>query len=150
MHRDYHARNLMVLQHQGYTTLGVIDFQDAMMGPFAYDLVSLLKDCYIQWPYEKVLQWLHYFYDALPVQHGWTLPEFVRAFELCGLQRHLRILGTFCRLHFRDQKSAYLNDLPRIFNYVMASLETCEALHALYHFMQERAQTAEGATCILR
>ena len=130
IHRDYHSRNLIVTEN----TLGVIDFQDAMQGPHTYDLVSLLKDCYIQWPREKITQWLACFYD------GENIADFTRAFDLCCLQRHLKVLGVFCRLNFRDNKPAYLRDLPLTFNYVMACLESYEELQPFYHFMQQKIQ----------
>ena len=137
IHRDYHSRNLMILGNNPYD-LGVIDFQDAMRGPFTYDVVSLLKDCYIQWPREHVLRWLDYFYHELPMSHGYSLNEFTRAFDLCGLQRHLKVLGIFCRLHLRDHKAAYLRDLPLTFNYVTACTESYGELQPFYHFMQNR------------
>lgn len=136
IHRDYHSRNLIVTDH----ALGVIDFQDAMLGPYTYDLVSLLKDCYIQWPQEKITQWLVCFYDALPSAKHISMAEFTRAFDLCGLQRHLKVLGIFCRLYLRDNKPAYLRDLPLTFNYVMACLEGYEELHPFYCFMQKKIQ----------
>lgn len=137
IHRDYHSRNLIVTDD----AMGVIDFQDAMLGPYTYDLVSLLKDCYIQWPAEKISQWVACFYKNLPKNdaHG-SLTDFTRAFDLCGLQRHLKVLGIFCRLHLRDNKPAYLQDLPLTFNYVMACLEENEELHPFYHFMQQTVQ----------
>ena len=137
VHRDYHSRNLIVTDE----AMGVIDFQDAMHGPHTYDLVSLLKDCYIQWPAEKITQWLAYFYQTRPqAEASGSLADFTRAFDLCGLQRHLKVLGIFCRLHLRDSKPAYLRDLPLTFNYVMACLETYEELQPLYRFMQQTVQ----------
>lgn len=136
IHRDYHSRNLILLGD----SLGVIDFQDAMCGPYSYDLVSLLKDCYIQWPHEKVTAWVAYFHQCLPTTLRSSLAEFNLAFDLCGLQRHLKVLGVFCRLHLRDKKSAYLNDLPLTFNYVMACLERHEPLRPFYQFMQQVVQ----------
>ncbi len=136
IHRDYHSRNLIVTEHG----LGVIDFQDAMHGPYTYDLVSLLKDCYIQWPRAKLMQWLDSFHQNLPAATRGSLPDFTRAFDLCGLQRHLKILGIFCRLHLRDNKPAYLQDLPLTFNYVMACLEHYDALQPVYRFMQKKVQ----------
>lgn len=138
IHRDYHSRNLIVISQNNVLDMGVIDFQDAMRGPFTYDLVSLLKDCYIQWPREKVIDWLTYFYHKLPLAHGWSLAAFTRGFDLCGLQRHLKVLGIFCRLHLRDKKATYLGDLPLTFNYVTACLESYNELQPLYHFIQER------------
>ena len=136
IHRDYHSRNLIITGD----SLGVIDFQDAMQGPVTYDLVSLLKDCYVQWPAEKIAHWLEYFYQRSPSETRGSLTEFTRSFDLCGLQRHLKVLGVFCRLHLRDNKSSYLGDLPITFNYTMACLEAYEELQPFYHFMQQRVQ----------
>ncbi|HBI21448.1 MAG TPA: phosphotransferase [Legionella sp.] len=136
IHRDYHSRNLMVTGD----TLGVIDFQDAMNGPYTYDLVSLLKDCYIQWPREKIMQWTAYFHQHLPPGNRNTLEAFNRGFDFCGLQRHLKVLGVFCRLYLRDNKPGYLGDLPLTFNYVMSCLETYDELQPLYRFMQNTVQ----------
>ncbi|MFA5960583.1 MAG: phosphotransferase [Tatlockia sp.] len=134
IHRDFHSRNIML----NHNTLGIIDFQDAMQGPFTYDLVSLLKDCYIQWPIEKVLHWVDFFYKQTPLTQQYSWPDFVRAFDYCGLQRHLKVLGVFSRLHLRDNKSGYLKDLPLTLHYVMACLEGHEELQPFYSFMQSR------------
>ncbi|KTD52832.1 putative phosphotransferase [Legionella quateirensis] len=139
IHRDYHSRNLMLINGPDSVDFGVIDFQDAMRGPLTYDLVSLLKDCYISWPRDKVLQWVQYFYEHnTSAQNTYTVPEFVRAFDLCGLQRHLKVLGIFCRLYLRDHKSGYLNNLPLTLKYVLECSETYEELHPLFHFLQKR------------
>jgi aminoglycoside/choline kinase family phosphotransferase len=138
IHRDYHSRNLMILDQAQEPLLGVIDFQDAMRGPITYDLVSLLKDCYIAWPRVKVLEWVEFFYTQNSLADIYTLPEFIRAFDLCGLQRHLKVLGTFCRLHLRDNKPGYLKDLPLTLKYVLECTETYEELHAMFHFFQMR------------
>ena len=138
IHRDYHSRNLIVINENNLMDMGVIDFQDAMQGPFTYDLVSLLKDCYIQWPREKVIDWLTYFYHNLPLAHDYSLAMFIRAFDLCGLQRHLKVLGVFCRLHLRDNKSAYLRDLPLTFNYLSTCLESNSELQPFYQFIQQK------------
>lgn len=137
IHRDYHSRNIMLLENNA---LGIIDFQDAMQGPFTYDLVSLLKDCYIQWPKDKVLAWLTYFYKESALTEEYSLPSFIRAFDYCGLQRHLKVLGIFSRLYLRDNKPNYLQDLPLTLHYVMACLESYEPLHPFYLFMQNRIQ----------
>ncbi len=120
VHRDFHSRNLLVLDADGP---GIIDFQDAVLGPLTYDLVSLLRDCYIVWPETRVERWaLDYrlrLIDAglLPVHVG---PQaFLRSFDLMGLQRHLKVLGIFCRLWYRDGKRGYLADLPRVYAYAM-------------------------------
>ncbi len=138
IHRDYHSRNLIVVDNNKPHDIGVIDFQDAMRGPFTYDLVSLLKDCYIQWPREQVLHWLTHFYHQLPVQHHYSLEEFTRAFDLCGIQRHLKVLGVFCRLHLRDNKPSYLRDLPLTFNYLKACAESYNELQPFYRFLEQK------------
>lgn len=137
VHRDYHSRNIMVLKDD---QLGVIDFQDAIMGPFTYDAVSLLKDCYIQWPTTCVTQWLHYFYNHSPYQQQCSFDEFRSGFDDCGLQRHLKVLGIFARLSLRDNKPQYLQDLPLTRQYIMACLESYPSLHAFYEFMDKKGQ----------
>lgn len=126
IHRDYHSRNIMLLEANDTPCpkFGIIDFQDAMLGPITYDLVSLLKDCYIQLPQEHITLWLTYFYGQSTLAQSYSFSEFQRAFDWCGLQRHLKVLGNFCRLHLRDGKSNYLNDLPLTYHYVMSCLET--------------------------
>jgi hypothetical protein len=117
VHRDYHSRNLMVLDSD---SPGVIDFQDAVIGPITYDLVSLLRDCYIAWPEQQVEQWRLNYFERLQ-QAGLincSPSQFKRWFDLMGLQRHLKAIGIFSRLHLRDGKSSYLGDIPRTLNYV--------------------------------
>ena len=119
VHRDFHSRNLMV-QEDGQ--LALIDFQDAVVGPITYDPVSLLRDCYIRWPEQRVRGWALDCRDALRAQG--SLPEvddalFLRWFDWMGLQRHIKVLGTFARLYLRDGKSAYLDDLPLVIHYVL-------------------------------
>ncbi|WP_058492456.1 aminoglycoside phosphotransferase family protein [Legionella worsleiensis] len=139
IHRDYHSRNLMLLAETDKLVLGVIDFQDAMIGPITYDLVSLLKDCYIVWPRDKVVEWTRFFYEHYPCAHDtYSFSEFIRAFDICGVQRHLKVLGVFCRLYLRDNKPGYLNDLPLTLNYVLECAEMYEELHPLFHFLQKR------------
>jgi aminoglycoside/choline kinase family phosphotransferase len=118
MHRDYHSRNLMFLD-QGNP--GVLDFQDAVYGPVTYDLASLLRDAYIQWDEEVVLDWVVRYWQSakkvgLPVNPD--IDAFYRDFEYMALQRHLKILGIFCRLNYRDGKDIYLGDLPTVLDYV--------------------------------
>ena len=134
IHRDYHSRNIMVLNDG----LGIIDFQDAMYGPFTYDLVSLLKDCYVKWPREQILHWLSYFYHQSALCQQYSLNDYIRAFDYCGLQRHFKVLGIFSRLALRDNKPNYLNDLPLTLHYVMVCLESYSELKPFYSFMQER------------
>ena len=118
VHRDFHSRNLMVTDTDNP---GVLDFQDAVSGPVTYDLVSLLRDCYIVWPAERVETWLSGYYERIrPV-----LPDpapgrarFTRWFDWMGVQRHIKVLGIFARLFHRDHKAGYLNDLPVVYAYV--------------------------------
>lgn len=116
VHRDYHSRNLMVLENDH---LGIIDFQDAVKGAITYDLVSLLRDCYIDWPQASIDAWLKYFHRH-QCQH-YSFEQFTRWFDLMGIQRHLKAVGIFCRLHYRDGKSGYLNDIPRTLTYIITA-----------------------------
>jgi aminoglycoside/choline kinase family phosphotransferase len=123
VHRDFHSRNLMLVEAN---ELAVIDFQDAVVGPITYDLVSLLRDCYIQWPVERVGQWARDYYGLLRSRGLLGDVEeavFQRWFDWMGLQRHLKVLGTFARLYLRDGKAAYLNDLPLVVQYVLEILD---------------------------
>ncbi|MBA3537652.1 MAG: phosphotransferase [Tatlockia sp.] len=139
IHRDFHSRNIMLVANSHRMELGIIDFQDAMCGPISYDLVSLLKDCYIQWPSENIKSWLNYFYNQTErVRQQYTFATFVKAFNYCGLQRHLKILGVFSRLFLRDNKSNYLQDLPLTLHYVLACLECDNELRPFYQFLQNR------------
>ncbi len=119
VHRDFHSRNLMVT---GERNPGVLDFQDAVVGPVTYDLVSLLRDCYIAWPEARVRRWLDDYRQRFAEggAHAETDGEtFQRWFDLMGLQRHLKAIGIFARLHLRDGKSGYLPDIPRTLRYVL-------------------------------
>jgi aminoglycoside/choline kinase family phosphotransferase len=122
VHRDYHSRNLMVLDNN---ELGIIDFQDAVLGAITYDLVSLLRDCYVDWSTTQVEQWLSGYYQRLLAAGLITceLSQFKRWFDLMGMQRHLKAIGIFSRLNLRDNKPAYLNDIPRTLNYVIAQAD---------------------------
>jgi N-acetylmuramate 1-kinase len=118
VHRDYHSRNLLLTAEDNP---GILDFQDAVRGPVTYDLASLLKDCYIAWPPARVEAWALQFREQLlcagfPMQADES--TFMRWFDLMGLQRHIKVLGIFARLFYRDGKSQYLHDLPRVLNYV--------------------------------
>ncbi len=135
VHRDYHSRNLMVTTQDNP---GVLDFQDALYGPVTYDLASLLRDAYIQWDEELVLdQVVRYWQRAkqlgLPVNPD--IDAFYRDFEFMGLQRHLKILGIFCRLNYRDGKAAYLNDLPMVLDYVRKTANRYIALKPLVRLL---------------
>lgn len=120
MHRDYHSRNLLVTTER---SPGIIDFQGAMSGPITYDLASLLRDAYIVWDNERVEGWVEAYrlrlLDARMLEETVDTDRFRRWFDLTGLQRHIKILGLFCRLCYRDGKPGYLNDLPRVLRYVL-------------------------------
>jgi aminoglycoside/choline kinase family phosphotransferase len=121
VHRDYHSRNLLLTAEHNP---GILDFQDAVRGPITYDAVSLLKDCYIEWPRQRVLKWLAEYRDHLGrsgVGVGAGPAEFERWFDLMGLQRHIKVLGIFARLYYRDGKPGYLKDLPRVLDYTRAA-----------------------------
>jgi aminoglycoside/choline kinase family phosphotransferase len=117
VHRDYHSRNLLVTPENNP---GILDFQDAVRGPVTYDLASLLKDCYIAWPPARVRQWVLEYRENL-LRAGFELhadeAQFIRWFDLMGLQRHIKVLGIFARLFYRDGKPQYLRDLPRVLDY---------------------------------
>ena len=136
VHRDYHSRNLMVLADRNP---GVLDFQDAVRGPIGYDLVSLLKDCYISWPRERIEGWVLQYRERLqalggPV--GSDAREFLRWFDLIGVQRHLKVLGIFARLWYRDGKAGYLHDLPLTLEYVRAACARYSELAELHEFLE--------------
>jgi len=123
VHRDFHSRNLMVL---GSGELAVIDFQDAVVGPITYDLVSLLRDCYIRWPAARVEHWAlerHTLLQRRGQLHDVSGAEFLRWFDWLGLQRHIKVLGTFARLSLRDGKPGYLADLPLVVAYVEQTVQ---------------------------
>jgi aminoglycoside/choline kinase family phosphotransferase len=123
VHRDYHSRNLMLLEDGA---LGVIDFQDAVVGPITYDLVSLLKDCYLRLPREQVvsraLDYKHRLDRELSMD-AVSDDQFMRWFDLIGLQRHIKVLGIFARLALRDGKQTYLKDLPLVIRYVLEAAQ---------------------------
>lgn len=122
VHRDFHSRNLMLTDADA---LALIDFQDAVTGPVTYDLVSLLRDCYIRWPRENVTHWVEGYRQRLLAAgliQEVSESQFRRWFDWMGLQRHIKVLGTFARLYLRDGKSGYLNDLPLVIHYVLEVL----------------------------
>lgn len=118
VHRDYHSRNLMIRPHG---ELGIIDFQDAVAGPATYDLVSLLRDCYVRWDAALVDELLAYYWKEARRQgvylNEWN--ELVRDFDLMGIQRHLKAAGIFARLNLRDGKTGYLGDIPNTCQYLL-------------------------------
>jgi aminoglycoside/choline kinase family phosphotransferase len=140
VHRDYHSRNLMILAER---SPGVIDFQDALRGPVGYDPVSILKDCYVEWPRVRVEAWLRGYRARLLAGGGAALAgrsdaEFLRWFDLIGLQRHIKVLGIFARLFWRDGKTGYLADLPRTLGYVQSAARLYPELAAFAAFVDQR------------
>jgi N-acetylmuramate 1-kinase len=131
VHRDYHSRNLLVTPAPNP---GILDFQDAVIGPVTYDLVSLLKDCYISWPRERIKEWVFGYYE-LALQSGVLRSEhedsFLRWFDLTGVQRHLKAAGIFARLNIRDGKPGYLKDIPRTLGYIVELVPEYPELEAL-------------------
>ena len=138
VHRDYHSRNLMVV---GERNPGILDFQDALRGPIGYDLVSLLKDCYISWPRGRVERWVSGFRALLRSEGGEagrSDTEFLRWFDLIGVQRHIKVLGIFARLWYRDGKPGYLRDLPLTLDYVRDTCARYVELKELGRFLELR------------
>lgn len=138
VHRDYHSRNLMLTAERNP---GVIDFQDALRGPLGYDLVSLLKDCYIRWPRERVETWLRAHRAVLAqrgVETGGSEREFLRWFDLIGVQRHIKVLGIFARLWYRDGKPGYLADLPLTLDYVRDACARYVELQEFARWLERR------------
>jgi N-acetylmuramate 1-kinase len=130
VHRDYHSRNLMVTT----SNPGILDFQDAVYGPITYDLVSLLRDAYINWPEAQVLDWAIRYWETarkagLPVAADFG--DFYRDFEWMGVQRQIKVVGIFARLCYRDGKTQYLADQPRVMKYLHT---TCKRYNGLGEF----------------
>ncbi|MAI42564.1 MAG: aminoglycoside phosphotransferase family protein [Candidatus Azotimanducaceae bacterium] len=132
VHRDFHCRNLMVATENNP---GIIDFQDAVIGPVTYDLVSLLKDCYHSFTFDQVAGWVEMYRERLIsigcLDKNVSREKFLRWFELMGFQRHLKCVGIFSRLHLRDSKAQYLKDIPLVIGYMM---ELQERYHELRKF----------------
>ncbi len=136
VHRDYHSRNLMV----STPNPGILDFQDAVHGPITYDLVSLFKDAYIHWDEDRILDWTIRYWEkarqaGLPVAADFA--EFYRDFEWMGVQRHLKVLGIFARLNYRDGKATYLNDMPLVMQYLRTACERYRELRPLLNLLDE-------------
>ena len=145
VHRDYHSRNLMVVEG---ANPGILDFQDAMHGPLTYDLVSLLRDCYVAWPQERVLAWARDFRRlaaSAGLETGADDAQFLRWLDLMGVQRHLKAAGIFARLWHRDGKPGYLADIPRTLGYVVEACERHDDLAALGELVRERVLPAMQA-----
>jgi aminoglycoside/choline kinase family phosphotransferase len=138
VHRDYHSRNLMVTETQNP---GILDFQDAVIGPVTYDLVSLLRDCYISWPREQVIRWVRNYLAAVQADGGLKdveAEQFMRWFDFMGIQRHLKAIGIFARLNYRDNKPGYLPEIPRTLGYVIAVCGQYPELRPLRQLLAER------------
>lgn len=138
VHRDYHSRNIM--DCEGIEEPGVIDFQDAVRGPETYDLLSLLRDCYIQWPQEKVMQWVDYYLKKSPAVL--EKDQFIQWFDWMGLQRHIKVAGIFARLYHRDGKEGYLKDLPLTLTYILQESENYPQMSEFHQWMLERVMPA--------
>ncbi|MDT8364585.1 MAG: phosphotransferase [Nitrosomonas sp.] len=139
VHRDYHSRNLMV----STPNPGVLDFQDAVFGPITYDLVSLLKDAYIWWEEEQILEWTIRYWETarkagLPVAEDFS--TFYLDFEWMGVQRHLKVLGIFARLCHRDHKNTYLKDMPTVMRHLRKTCERYRELHPLFNLLNRFEQ----------
>jgi len=144
VHRDFMPRNLMVSEPNP----GVLDFQDAVIGPITYDVVSLFRDAFISWPEERVLDWTIRYWEkargaGLPLATDFA--DFWRDFEWMGLQRHLKVLGIFARINYRDGKPGYLEDTPRFVGYaraVAARYSPLAPLLPLFDRLENRAARA--------
>ncbi len=138
MHRDFHSRNIMVTDNE---ELAVIDFQDTVIGPVTYDIVSLLRDCYVKWPQQKIEPLLAFFVKLYQNTHQaesdnqlYPIAVWQRWFDLTGLQRHVKVAGIFARLYLRDGKPGYLGDIPLTLKYiaqVSANYDELDYLHTL-------------------
>jgi len=144
VHRDYHSRNLLLLEDN---QVGVLDFQDAVWGPITYDAVSLLRDCYVAWPRQQIENWALSFYDMLDTKK-FSREQYLRWFDLMGMQRHIKVLGIFSRLCYRDQKPGYINDFPRILNYLLSVSERYPEFSQFHQFLKHTIAPSilEGVT----
>ncbi|HJQ62380.1 MAG TPA: phosphotransferase [Burkholderiales bacterium] len=147
VHRDYMPRNLMVSDPNP----GILDFQDAVFGPITYDVVSLFRDAFVSWDESRVLDWTVRYWEkarhaGLPVAPDFA--EFYRDFEWMGLQRHLKVLGIFARIWYRDGKRGYLEDIPRFLRYARATCERYRELAPIRTLLEklERRQSSVGYT----
>jgi aminoglycoside/choline kinase family phosphotransferase len=157
VHRDYHSRNLMVVESPLSNSLpqagertnekgnfqsspGILDFQDAVYGPITYDLASLFKDAYIRWEEEEIMDWLIRYWEnarkaGLPVREDFG--DFYRDYEMMGVQRHIKVLGIFARLYHRDGKDGYLKDMPLVMDYLRRACERYIDLKPLLNLLME-------------
>lgn len=135
VHRDYHSRNLMVVQD---CNPGIIDFQDAVYGPVSYDLVSLLRDCYLEWDNESVARWIRLYLakaNQAGLETNFDERQFIEWFDWMGLQRHIKVAGIFSRLNYRDQKDKFLHDIPRVMNYIESVASKYQDLKPLHQLI---------------
>ena len=142
VHRDYHSRNLML---SGHNSPGIIDYQDAVVGPISYDLVSLLKDSYIQWPPQQRAAWIDYYLQQLAARDQalqFDRAQFQRWFDLMGVQRELKVGGIFARLCIRDSKPGFLGDIPRTLNYIVELKDDYPELGQLVTLLEARVLPA--------
>ena len=128
VHRDYHSRNLLITDTNNP---GIIDYQDAVIGPVTYDLVSLLKDCYVSWSDGLIEDMLESFFNRMKSNTINNISDFRYWFEITGLQRHIKAIGIFSRLNYRDNKNSYLKDIPRTYTYIEKVLNKYEELSGL-------------------
>ncbi len=138
VHRDYHSRNLMVVE-QGNP--GILDFQDAVKGPITYDAVSMLRDCYIAWPEQQVTEWQRNYFLQLCTAKVMQRDEwsgFQKSMDLMGIQRHLKASGIFARLFHRDGKDGYLNDIPLTLNYIAKVGAQYSEMHSLVDLVENK------------
>ncbi|WP_180174680.1 aminoglycoside phosphotransferase family protein [Acinetobacter sp. YH01022] len=138
VHRDFHSRNLMKIV--GETDLGVIDFQDAVIGADTYDLISITRDAYVQWNADRVYTWFKTFYDLLPesAKQDRDFEQFKKDADMMAIQRHIKILGIFVRLFERDGKSGYLKDLPRVMWYLLEESQPYAELQPFIRFIHAK------------
>ena len=143
VHRDYHSRNIMLRQQGTSHALGLIDFQDAVKGAYTYDLVSLVRDCYVNWPEHWSQDWLQYFWQTSPVVKQYDIPvtEFQRHVDWMGMQRHLKAAGIFARLNLRDGKAAYLADIPNTLNYLMTAARKYPEFAEFANWLESRVMS---------
>ncbi|MCF6764425.1 phosphotransferase [Thiotrichales bacterium 19S3-7] len=141
LHRDYHSKNIMMLASQ---SLGIIDYQDAVSGPVVYDLVSLLKDCYISWPKQIINYWVEVYFQMLKTHHviaeETSFNEFVHWFDWVGMQRHIKCLGIFACLYIRDGRPNYLEHIPRVAHYILSVAKAYPQLKPWLKFWKNEVQ----------
>lgn len=137
VHRDFHSRNLLLTADDA---VGILDFQDAVWGPMAYDVVSLLRDAYVAWPEQRVRAWIQTYWQNMPNQPaGVSEAQWLQWVDWTGVQRHLKVLGIFARLYQRDGKSRYLQDMPRVHAYLLQVTDRYPELHSLHQLLQRAA-----------